>query len=197
MRVNPSRVCCWLTMKIFDSASSSSSRAVHVPVERLGHDRRRDLDQPAQDRLLAHDLRVVLDVRRRRHGVDEEADVVLAAGAFEIAAALKLVRERERIDDASALGDPDHRAEDPAVALGVEHRVVDEFDRAENRVLVDQHRRQHRLLGVLGVRRTPIAVRVTRRRVCWSYREFDGRAGHLPKWDASNPDSGEARQGDT
>ncbi len=30
-RVNPSRVCSWLTWKIFDSASSSSSRAVTWP----------------------------------------------------------------------------------------------------------------------------------------------------------------------
>ena len=55
-------------------------------LERLADDRRRDLDEPAQQRLLADDLRVVLDVRRGRHGVDEEADVVLAAGAVELAA---------------------------------------------------------------------------------------------------------------
>ncbi len=107
---------------------------------------------------------MILDVRRRRHGVDEEADVVLAAGAVELTAALELVGERERIDDAAALGDRHHRAEDPAVPLGVEHRVVDDFDRAQHRVLVDQHRGQHRLLGVLRVWRTPIAVRVTPRR---------------------------------
>ena len=153
-------------------------------LERLGDDRRRDLDQPAEDRLLANDLRVVLDVRRRRHGVDEEADVVLAARRLELAAPLQLVGERQRIDDAAALGDRHHRAEDPAMPLGVEHRVVDVFDRAEHRVLVDQHRRQHRLLGVLRVWRTPVAVRITRQG--WRYRVFDGRAGHLPRWGASN-----------
>ena len=57
-----------------------------LPLERLGDDRRRDFDQPAQHRLLAHDLRVVLDVRRRRHRVDEKADVVLAARRLELAA---------------------------------------------------------------------------------------------------------------
>ena len=46
------------------------------------------------------DLRVVLDVRRRRHRVDEEADVVLAAARLELPAPLQLVGERERIDDA-------------------------------------------------------------------------------------------------
>ena len=164
MRVKPSFVCCWLTWKIFDSASSSSSRRRALALERLGDDRRRDLDQPAKNRLLANDLRVILDVRRRRHGVDEEADVVLAARRIELAATAELFGERQRIDDAAALGDRHHRAEDPAMALGVEHRVVDVLDRAEHRVLVDQHRGQHRLLGVLRVRRTPIAVWITRRR---------------------------------
>ena len=79
MRVKPSLVCCWLTWKIFDSASSSSCVARALPLERLGDDRRRDFDEPAKNRLLANDLRVVLDVRRRRHDVDEKADVVLAA----------------------------------------------------------------------------------------------------------------------
>ena len=150
------------TWKIFDSASSSSSLAVILPLERLGDDRRRDFDEAAENRLLAHDLRVILDVRRGRHRVDEEADVVLAARRLELAAAAELLRERERIDDAAALGDRHHRAEDPAMPLGVEHRVVDVLDRAQHRVLVDQHRRQHRLLGVLRVGRTPIAVRITR-----------------------------------
>ena len=197
MRVKPSCVCCWLTWKIFDSASSSSSRAVDVAVERLGHDRRRDFDQPAKDRLLANDLRVVLDVRRRRHRVDEKADVVLAARRLEIAAALQLVGERERIDDASALGDrPPSRG-----------RSGDDARRRTS------CRRRIRPRGAPRPGRStspraPLARRPPSTEDAdrgtdhapargWSYREFDGRAGHLPRWDASNPDSGEARQGDT
>ena len=156
-------------------------------VEGFGDDRRRHFDEAAKNRLLANDARVILDVRRGRHRVDEKADVVLAARALELAAAAQLVGERERIDDAALLGDADHRAEEPAMPLGVEHRVVEMLDRAEHRVLVDQHRRQHRLLGVLRVRRTPIAIRITPQR--WGYRVFDGRAGHLPRWVASKPDS--------
>ena len=38
-----------------------------------------------------------------------------------------------------------------------------ERDRAKNRVRVDEQRGQHRLLGVLRVRRTPIPIRITRR----------------------------------
>ena len=55
-------------------------------LERLGDDRRGGLDQAAQQRLLLHDLRVVLDVRRRRHRVDQLADVFLAARRIELAA---------------------------------------------------------------------------------------------------------------
>jgi hypothetical protein len=57
--------------------------------------------------------------------VEQEADVVLAAHGLELAAATQLLDERERVDDLAALGDGDHRAEDAAVALAVEHRVVD------------------------------------------------------------------------
>ena len=54
--------------------------------------------------------------------------------ACELAATLQLVGQRERIDDRAALGDRDHRAEDPAVALAIEHRVVDVLGRAHDRV---------------------------------------------------------------
>src|SRR4029078_13425539 len=82
------------------------------------------------------------------------------------------------------------------MALGVKTRVVYILDGAENRVLIDEHRRQHRLLGVLRVRRTPIPIGITRAQV-GRYRVFDGRVGHLPRSGASSPDSGEARRGDT
>ena len=195
IRVKPSFVCCWLTAKIFDSASSSSSRRRRAALERLGDDRRRHLDQPAENRFLAHDLRVILDVRRGRHGVDEKADVVLAARRVELTATTELLGERQRIDDTAALRDQHHRAENPPVTLGVKHRVVDVLDRAEHRFLVDQHRGNHRLLGVLGVRRAPVAVWITRQG--WRYRVFGGRAGHLPRWGASNSDCGGVRPDDT
>ena len=136
---------------------------------------------------------MVLDVRRRRHGVYQEADVVLAAGALELALSGQLIGQRERIDDTAALGDGHHRPEDPAMTLGVEHRVVNDLDGTHDRVLVDQHRGQDGLLGVFRVRGTPVPVGVTpqgRRRD----RVFDGRAGHLPRWGASRQDSAGARR---
>ena len=72
----------------------------------------------------------------------------------------------------------------------VEHRVVDVFDGAQHRVLVDQHRGEYGLLGVFRVWRTPFAVRITPQCLGgWGYRVFGGQAGHLPRWVASKPDS--------
>jgi hypothetical protein len=139
----------------------------------LLHDRGRDFDEPAKNGFLANDSRVVFDVCRRRHGVDEKADVILAARRLELTLPTQFIRQRERIHHAATFGDVDHRPEDPAMSLGVEHRVVHMFDRAHHRVLVDQHRREYGLFCVLGVRRTTIAIWITRQR---RYREFDGRA---------------------
>ena len=161
--------------------------------ERLGNDRRRHFDEAAEECLLADDARVILDVRRRRHGVDEEADVVLAARRVELTAPLELIRKRERIDDLAALGKGGHRAIDAAVPLAVEHSVVDGLDDARDGVRVHEHGREHRLLGVLRVRRPPIAVRITPE-VRGCYRVFDGRAGHRPRLVSSTPDYGATRR---
>src|SRR5262249_59520751 len=67
---------------------------------------------------------VVLVRRRGGHRVDEITDVVFPARGLELALPRELLRERERIYDTPALTDRHHRAEDPAMALGVEHRVV-------------------------------------------------------------------------
>ena len=68
----------------------------------------------------------------------------------------------------------DHRAEDPAMALGVEHRVVDMLTGAEDRIRVHEHRREHRLLGLRSTEERAVAVRITRwrsssiRRASWT-----------------------------
>ncbi len=131
-------------------------------LESLGDDRRRRLDESPKERLLLHDLGVILDVGRRGHGVDQLTDVFLAAGRIELAAAIELVRERDGIDDFAALRDRDHRAEDPAMPLVVEHRVVDVLTGTENGIRVHEHGRDHRLLGLRSAGRSAVAKRVTR-----------------------------------
>jgi hypothetical protein len=106
---------------------------------------------------------MIIDVRRRRHDVDEEADVILAARGFELAPARQLLRERQRIDNPTPLRDRDHRPKDPAMPLRVEHRIVYGLRRTEHRVLIHEHGREHRLLGILGIRWTTIAIGITRR----------------------------------
>ena len=138
MRVKPSRVRCWLTWKIFCSASSSSSAAVRAALERLGDDRRRDLDQAAEQRLLADDL--ARGTRRsppsapRRRGSRCSPCRRCASSSPRRCSSSASVSGSTTL---AALGDRQHRAEDPAVPLAVEHRVVDVLDGAHDRVLVD------------------------------------------------------------
>ena len=154
-----------------------------LPRECVMDDLCRDLDERPQDRFLADDLGVILHVRRRRHRVDEVADVVLSPRGFELSLTRELVGQREWIYDATALCDGDHRPKNPAMTFRVEHRVVDGFDRADDGVLVHEHRGQDGLFCVFGVWRLPIPEGITAQRR--SDRVFDGRAGHLPKWGAS------------
>ena len=93
---------------------------VGAALEGLLNDGGRDFDQASEKRLLSDDLRVVLDVRGRRDGVDEEADVLLAARRLEIPAPRELVRQRDRIHHPAALGDADHRAKETPMLFGVE-----------------------------------------------------------------------------
>jgi hypothetical protein len=115
-------------------------------------DRRGGLDQPPQHRLVTHDPRVVLDVRRGRHHVDQPAQVLHPAGPVEIAAAQQLIAQRHGVDHIAALGERHHGAEQEAVSLAVEHRVVDQLGGLQGRVLVEQHRAEHRLLGLVAPR---------------------------------------------
>jgi hypothetical protein len=58
-------------------------------------------EEPAPQRPLADDARVVGDVGGGRDGVDQEADVVLAAGALELSLARERLGEGEWVDDAA------------------------------------------------------------------------------------------------
>ena len=123
----------------------------------------------------------------------EKADVFLAAATHR-------ARRAAASSSASVSGSTtsprcemrDHRAEDPAMALVVEHRVVDMLTGAENRVRVHEHRRDHRLLGLRSAGSGAVAEGVTRLRC----RGFFERAGHLPMLAASTPDCGAARPDD-
>ena len=89
-----SNTCC--------SARSTSSRAVStVVVEHRRSDVGAGTDQLPQQRALAHDVRVGAHIGGGRRVARDGAQVGEAAGAFELAGALELLRDR---DDVAGLG---------------------------------------------------------------------------------------------
>ena len=77
-------------------------------------------DQVPERRLFLDDLRVVLDVGRSRHPVNERCDVGRAAHLLEVAGALQLLLERHQIDRLAALRQIEHALEDAAMRVAEE-----------------------------------------------------------------------------
>ena len=149
----------------------------------------RRFDETAHHRLVAHDLGVIVDVCGRRHDVDQGGDVLHAAGPVEIAAALQLALQRDGIDHVAALGEREHRPIQQAMALLVEHRVVQDFGRLERRILVQHHRAQNRLLRFVAPR--SLAAGVLTRPL--SRRGGERRYGRHPRLVSSSWGSAAAR----
>ena len=110
-------------------------------------------DQVAERRLLLDDLRVVLDVGRARHAVDERRDVGRAAHFLEVAGALELLLERDEIDRLAALRQIEHAIEDAAMRVAKERLRIDHRRRDVEGVVVDQDRAEHRSLRFEVVRK--------------------------------------------
>ena len=120
------------------------------------HQPLRHVDQAAPERLFLHDLRVVLDVRRRGDCVQQDADVLATARRLQGTLAFQFLGERDRVHHRPVLVQRQRRLEDPPVALAVEHRLVHELDGARDGFGVEQHGREHGHLGVLRIRGTPV-----------------------------------------
>ena len=118
--------------------------------------RREDLvgreDQVPESRLLLDDPRVVLDVGRARHAVDERGDVGRTADLVELAGSPELLFERDEIDRVAALRQPDHLLEDAAVRVAEEIGRVDHLGGEVEDVVVQQDRAEHRAFGFEIVR---------------------------------------------
>ncbi len=114
------------------------------------------LDQPAQRGFFLDDLRVVLDVGRPRHAVGERADVGGAADLVELARPGQLVLQRDEIDRLAPIGQRDHLLEDAPVRVAEEIRRVDDLGRLVERLVVDEDRAEHALLGFEIVRQGAI-----------------------------------------
>ena len=104
-------------------------------------------EQPAQQRVLLDDARVVEDVAHGRNDRGQRVHVALAAGLLELAVAAQVVADRQRVDGLwlGLLLQAHHRPEDQLVARAVEvvgpqadleqdavERLLGEQDRAED-----------------------------------------------------------------
>ena len=124
-------------------------------------------DQVPERRLLLDDPRVVLDVGRARHAVDERGDVGRAADLVELAGSPELLFERDQIDGVAALGQLDHLVEDAPVRVAEEIVRVDHLGGEVERVVVQQDRAEHGAFGFEIVRKRAFG---------------DGGVGHDRKW---------------
>ncbi len=113
----------------------------------------RDRGEAAQDGFLAHDPRIVRDIRRGRHDRRQLGDIRGAADHLELAAGAQRVAQRDRIDRLAAVGEIRHRAEDLAMRLAVEIFGGYGFERKIDRLVIEQDRAQHRLFGLEILRR--------------------------------------------
>ena len=105
------------------------------------------VDQIPEGRLLLHDTRVVLDVGRVRHAVDETSNVGRATHLIQVARAPEFLLQSDEIDDLTALAQANHLVEDPAMRVAVEVAGVDQLGREVEGLVTDEDGAEHALLG--------------------------------------------------
>ena len=71
-----------------------------------------DLDEPAQHRALAHDLRIRADVRCTRRVLDEPSEIRDAAASLELSGTLQVLADGDRVGRLIAADELSDRAED-------------------------------------------------------------------------------------
>ena len=121
-------------------------------------------------RLVADDLGVELEVGRGGHGVHQLGQVLQPARGLELAPAEQLVPQRDVVDDGSMLGEREHRAEEPAVALPVEHLSSTSSAARSAASWSSSIAAEHRLLGLLAPGSRAADVRISGRVSCRAIR---------------------------
>ena len=118
-----------------------------------------DADQAAQHRHLAHDLGVAPGVRDDGDGLGQREHGGPAADLLERAALIEPVADGDLVDGLGALIEVEHRGEDLAVPAAVEVLGLQDLGGLRDGRLGEQHRAEHRLLGVEVLRRqTPCGI---------------------------------------
>ena len=117
------------------------------------HDLLARADEAAQRRHLLDDARVVLDVRGRRDERGELGHPRLPSCSFELGPLVELVGQRDRVDGLALRPQRERGAVDLRVALAVEVGRVEDLAHRPDGDGREQHRAQHRLLGLEVLRR--------------------------------------------
>ena len=111
------------------------------------HHPRAGLHQPAQQRLLGHDARVVARVGGRRHRRDQGVQIRRTADPAQHPAAVQFGGHRHRVGGLAAPVEVQDRVVDVLVCGAVEVAGPQPFQHIGDGVLAQQHAAQHRLLG--------------------------------------------------
>ena len=123
------------------------ARVARAVVAELG-DLGADADQPAQHGHLAHDVGVAPGVRDDGDGLGQREHGRAAADLRERAALVEAVADRDLVDGLRLLVEVEHRREDLAVPAAIEVVGLEHLGGLGDRRLREQHRAEHRLLGV-------------------------------------------------
>ena len=127
-------------------------RALHI-AKALGVNLAHGRDQLPHQPFVHHDLRVLLQIRRGRHGIRQLRHVRRPARVFQIALRLQQITDCHQIHRLPVLEQILDRAEDQPVPRHVKRRFLHLVDPNRHRLLVHEHRAQNAALRRNIVRR--------------------------------------------
>ena len=145
---------------LVDDLFAAIERAVDIlfGLEADLRNHRAGVDQPAQRGFLAHDPRVILRRRRRRHGLHQRGEIRQPADAFEQIAPPQFLRDGDLIERLAAIVQLQERGEDRLVSDRVEVDGRDDLADRRHHLAIDEDRPDHGHLGLEILRRDPVGV---------------------------------------
>ncbi len=145
---------------VVDDLLGAVDRAVDVlfVLEADLGDHRPGVDQPAQGRLLANDLGVVLGRGGGRHRLHQGAEIREAADSLEGVAVTKLFGDRDLVERLAAFVELKEPGVDRLVDVRVEIRRPHDLADGCHHLAVDEDRAEDRHFGFEVVRRDPIGA---------------------------------------
>ena len=118
----------------------------------------RGVDEPPQQCLVPDDARMVLDIGRRRDGVDEFREVLDPSSALEFAPCAQVVSDRDGVDRRPLLLELAHGPVEDPVRLAEEHRGIDDLLDADHRLRIEEDAGEDRDLGLERVGRLTVVA---------------------------------------